>query len=313
MEYYQTTQNRAAQTVAVITHSAPGLTVGDTSVADLQAQALALEGLSQMRDDALVAYDRAVNAENQGFLAIQAMVLTLPLAAEADLDDSNPIESGLLDLLGPVYGITPRTTELALERGKKLVSALTTINAYQISHIPPRRPILSGGRDVEALMTALAIQPGLEQEVDDRVAQVMGTRIALRLAATGVDRLNKRFYAKLQSEARSSPTLAQALGQIATESANLPHTLSIRSLLQGGTDNLHLLLSYDNGSYDGTATSSVEWQVVGTDADFVHQVGADPSGNTLGPFAKGQMVRVRTRVVSGNGATTGSVRVLTLV
>ena len=83
--------------------------------------------------------------------------------------------------------------------------------------------------------------------------------------------------------------------------------------MQGGADHLHILLSYDNGTYDGTATSTVEWLVVGVDADFTHhRVTADPSGNALGPFSVGQTVQLRTRVTNTNGTTTGSVRTLTL-
>ena len=132
------------------------------------------------------------------------------------------------------------------------------------------------------------------------------------MAATALDRLNKRFYSRLQSEARTNAALAAALGQIVTDGANLPGTLGIRSVLQGGTDHLHVLLSYDNGSYDGTATSTVEWMVVGIDPDFNHHVPADPSGNALGPFTAGQTVNLRTRVTNANGTTTGSVRTLTI-
>jgi len=38
----------------------------------------------------------------------------------------------------------------------------------------------------------------------------------------------------------------------------------------------------------------------------------DPSGNTLGPFAVGKTVKLRTRVTSGVGTTTGSIRTLTI-
>jgi len=37
------------------------------------------------------------------------------------------------------------------------------------------------------------------------------------------------------------------------------------------------------------------------------------SGNALGPFTIGQVVKLRTRVTNTNGTTTGSVRTLTLL
>jgi hypothetical protein len=313
MEYHQAIQNRAGQTVAVVNKYIPTLTVGGVTAAGLLAQSQALDPLAQARDNALAESDAANNAENLGFIAIQALDFSLPHAAESDLSDSLPAESALLDLLPPVYAIDPRTTELALQRGQKLVSALTKINIYVTSLTPPRAAITSGGKGATELTAAIAAQPALEQAVADRATDVTTARTALRTAATAVDRLNKRFYTRLQSEARTNDALATALGQITTDSGNQPRTLGLKSILQGGTDHLHILLSYDNGTYDGTATNTVEWLVVGVDADFTsHSVPVDPSGNALGPFAVGQTVQLRTRVTNNNGTTTGSVRTLTI-
>ncbi len=312
MEYYQAIQSRAAQTAAVINQAIPALAIGGVTAADLITQSENLNSLAQARDHALADYDVANNAENQGFLAISALSLSLPKAAEGDLDDADDTESDLLDLLSPAYAIKPRTTANALERGKKVVSALTKFNAYLAAKTPPLPPVTSGGKGIAQLTAAMSAQPLLEQTVEDRAADVSSARTDLRVAATALDRLNKRFYSKLQSEARDNAALAAALGQIETESANLPGTLGIRNLLQGGTNNLHILLSYDNGSYDGSATNTVEWMVSGTENDFTHSVPADPSGNALGPFAMGQTIKLRTRVSNANGTTTSSIRTLTL-
>ncbi|MEI7997352.1 MAG: hypothetical protein WCH01_20865, partial [Methylococcaceae bacterium] len=160
------------------------------------------------------------------------------------------------------------------------------------------------------LAAALDAQPALEQALEDRMADVATARTALRVAANTLDRLNKRFYAKLKAEARSNPTLESALAQIDTTSAGVPAVLGIKTLVQGGADNLHILLNYDSGSYDGKADSRVEWQVEGVDLDFANSVEADPSGNALGPFTIGNTVKLRTRVKNSHGTTTGSVRSL---
>lgn len=310
MEYYQAIQNRAAQTAAVINEHVPTLKIGTIGKTELLAQSTALDALAQGRDDAIADSDAAANAENQGFLTIQRLTFQLPKAAEGELDDSVAAESALLDLYSPVYAIIPRTTELALERAMKLVSALNKTNDYLISLTPPREIISSGGKELTDLQGLMTAQPALEQTVEDEAAGATTARSALRVAATAVDRLNKRFYKKLEGEARTNAALADALGQIDTGAANLPGTLGIKSVLQGGTDDLHLLVSYDNGTYDGNATSIVEWQVVGVDAGFTHNVAADPSGNALGPFTAGQTVKLRTRVTNSNGTTTGSVRTI---
>lgn len=312
MEYYQATQNRTAETVAVINRNLPGLSVGGQTAAALSSTSSVLDTMAQTRDDALAAFDEANNFENLGFLTLQSLTLALPQAAAGELNDEIPVESGLLDLLSPVYAITPRTTEFAMERGKKLVSALTLINTYLAGIVPARAPITSGGRGIAQLTAALSSQPGRCQNEENRAADARAARTTLRVAATGLDRLNKRFYSRLQSEARTNPTLAAALSQITTDSTNLPGTLAIKSLLQGGSGGLHLLLSYENGSYDNSATNTVEWMVSDVDTDFTHQVPADPSGNAIGPFTAGSTVKLRTRVTNANGSTTGSIRTLVI-
>jgi len=313
MEFYQTIQNRTGQTVAVINQHIPTLKVGTVDATGLLAQADALSGLAQTRDNELTNYDAAHNAENQGFLAIQRLCLSLPQAAEGELDDTVPAESALIDLLAAAYAIVPRTTELALERGHKIVSALNKINTFLAAAVPPRPAITAGGKGVADLVALMAAQPALEQTVEDRIVDVTAARTDLRTAATTVDRLNKRFYDKLEAEARSNPALATALLGITTGSENLPGTLGIRSILQGGLNGLQLLTSYENGTYTTGATSTLEWMVVGVDTDFTNSTAADPSGNALGPFTIGQVVKLRTRVTNTNGTTTGSVRTLTLL
>ena len=53
MEYYQAIQTRAGQTVAVINHNVPALTVGGVTSAGLLTQSQALNALAQARDNAL--------------------------------------------------------------------------------------------------------------------------------------------------------------------------------------------------------------------------------------------------------------------
>lgn len=312
MEYYQAIQNRTGQTVAVINQYVPTMKVGAVDAAGLLALADGLNPLAQARDNALTDYDAAVNAENQGFLTIQRLTLALPQSAEGELDDTVQAEADLIDLLDPAYAIVPRTTELALGRGKKVVSAVTKINTFLAPAVPARGPITAGGKGVADLTSEMNAQPAKEQTVEDRAVDVTDARTALRSAAATVDRLNKRFFAKLEAEARTNPALAEALAGITT-GANLPGTLGIVSVLQGGLNGLQVLVSYENGTYTTGATSTVEWMVEGVDTDFTHTAPADPSGNALGPFTVGQVVKLRTRVTNANGTTTGSVRTLTIL
>lgn len=309
MEYFQHIQNRTGQTVAVMNQYLPGMTVGNFKAGDFLTQSDALNGKAQARDDALDDYDQAVNAEHAGYLVIRRLSLSLPRMAEGDLDAEDETEAGLMDLFDPAYSVQPRTTELAIERGQKVVSALNRVNPHLASK--SMTEVKSDGRGVGDLTTALAAQPALEQDVEDKLAAVTAARTTLRTAARQLDRLNKRAYAKLEAEARTNPDLKAALGQIDTGPGG-PPTLGIKKVLQGGADNRHVLISYENGSFTAGAVNTVEWMVAGVDADFSsHSEPADPSGNTLGPFTAGQTVKLRTRVVL-NGTTTGSTRTITI-
>ena len=70
MEYYQAYQNRAAQTAAVINKYIPALKIGGVDAAGLLAQSEALDGLAQLRDDAIANSDAAAIAEHLGYLQI---------------------------------------------------------------------------------------------------------------------------------------------------------------------------------------------------------------------------------------------------
>jgi hypothetical protein len=312
MEFHQSIQSRTSQTVSVIGTVVTGLSVAGVDAAGLAAQGTALEQLAQQRDHALADYDGANNAERLGLLALQTMVLALPKVVEAELNEHVDAESALLDLLSPVYAIKPRTTEATLTRGHKLASALARINAYLAALNPPRPEITSSGKGLADLTAAMAAQAGLLQALNDRNAQLNQARAALREAAVTLDRLNKRFYAKLQAEVRSNPALTQAMAQIDTGVPNLPTTLSIKAVVQGGEDHLHLLVAYDPGRIDAQAESTLEWLVDGSEADFAHSAPVAPSGNSIGPFAASQTVKLRTRVRNGNGSSTSAVRSLSI-
>ena len=310
MEQYQSTQNRAMQTVAVINSNIPTLTVAGTTAAALATLAAALDTTAATRDGFIATNDQAVNAEHLNSLLIAKLGMALPQAAKGELDDEKPVESGLLNLLDEAFGITPRTTDLRLKRGKKVAAALVRMNTYLAAQIPSRPPITAAGKGVTDLNNAMGQQPALEQAVQNTTADVTTARTNLDTADHVVDRLNKRFYQKLLAEARSNATLDAALAQIDTETNNLPGTLSIQSVLQGGVDQLHILVSYVNGTGSDADERLLDWMVVGVDADFANTVAVDLSGNALGPFLAGKTVKMRTRTVNQHGTRTSATRTL---
>ena len=211
MEYYQIVQSRAYQTVAVLNNFTAGIKVGGITADGLQSQAEALTPLAQTRDDAINTEGASANAEHLGQTQLHTLVVQLPKVAEGELNDAVPEETALIDSLAPVYAIQPSTTALVLERGMRLKSALGPINTYLAAQVPVRGPITSGGKGLADLAALITAQPDLIQDKDDKQADVSSTRSALHAAAAVVDRLNKRFYAKLEAEAATQPALAAAL------------------------------------------------------------------------------------------------------
>ena len=108
----------------------------------------------------------------------------------------------------------------------------------------------------------------------------------------------------------TNPDLATALSQITTESENLPETLSIRSMLQGGPALLHVLVGYEPGTGTDANELWLDWMVEGVDTEFTHSVAADMSGNQIGPFTPDQTIIIRTRALNSNGARTSAKRKL---
>ncbi|MES2568951.1 MAG: hypothetical protein V4710_02725 [Verrucomicrobiota bacterium] len=310
MEYHQSVQNRAFQTVAVLNLHLPGMSVGNVAAADLRARAEGLNLLAQSRNDALVQYERATSAEKDGFEVLRRLVLNLPKAAESELDRRIAAEATLLGLLDPVYAIAPRNTDMVQQRAQRLLSALESINAYLAAQTPPRGPVRSAGAGAMELAAVLAGHPALEQAVENHAARVSTARSVLRMEAGNVDQINKRFYKKLRAEARSSAVVAAALEQISTESDALPGTLGIESIIQGGIDGLHLMVSFEVGTGTGATQKELEWMVEPVDRDFVHAMEVDLNGSVLGPFRAQQNVKIRTRVSNGKGSRTGSVRTM---
>ena len=308
MEYFQAIQNRAAQTAAVVNQYVPELSVGDITASQLLTLSQQLNTLAQQRNDALVAYDAANTEVQRGFTALRQFVLALPKVVQGELNDAVDAESALLDLLSPVFAIDPRNSELTLKRAMKLMSALGAIDAYLATRTPSRPAIRAGGRGYAELTAMINAFPSIMQRCEDRGADVSAARTALRAAAVDLDRVNKRFFNKLKAEARSHAALAGAMSQIETSARNLPATLSIRDIRQGGAEQRQLLVNYVAVTFDDGAENFIEWRHADGPDGFPNVLPADPSGNALGPFESGARVQLRTRVKNSTGATTGSIR-----
>ncbi len=121
------------------------------------------------------------------------------------------------------------------------------------------------------------------------------------------DRLNNRWYSVVKQSRAPGEPMSQALTGIPTEpSTSAPETIEIDTVSQRGEGGLQVLVKYIPGGRDHATTKSVQWQVVGTDADFANTSPLDPSGNALGPFEVGKVVKIRTlEAIAWRPRTTG--------
>ena len=72
------------------------------------------------------------------------------------------------------------------------------------------------------------------------------------------------------------------------------------------------LVAYVPGGGAHATTMLIKWQIVGTDATFVHSAPLDASGNALGPFAVGQVVKIITETSNSAGTRTTAPRTITI-
>jgi hypothetical protein len=95
------------------------------------------------------------------------------------------------------------------------------------------------------------------------------------------------------------------------EGTPAPDTIEIATVTQGGDGGLQVLVAYVPGGGDHATTKLVKWQV-GSETDFPHSAPLDASGNALGPFTQGQVVKIITQVSNSAGTRTVAPRTITI-
>jgi hypothetical protein len=144
--------------------------------------------------------------------------------------------------------------------------------------------------------------------LENKGALVEAAKDAQRENDRAADRLNKRFYQIAKAGNDPGSPLHEALKGIPTEPSTPPPTpIEIAMVTQGGDDGLQVLVTVESGGGKHATTKLVQWMVEGVDEDFTHTVPLSAKEGSagwvpvaLGPFAPGQVVKVRT--LAGNSA-----------
>jgi hypothetical protein len=216
MQYHQGIQERTRQTVAVIREFCPALQVSLISAEGLAERAEALDGLAQARDAGEAAAQMAEKAEAGAYAQMRDFTLRVSRLIEGHFPDAHPLRESLQ----AVYAIVPESRAAILRRADVLLPIWRQADEALAERHPAEGPVMCDGKgaaDAAALRSGIG---KLGQATAATHAPLALARAALRTAARAVDKLNKRFYKKLQAESRDNAALCEGMKQIPAERAH---------------------------------------------------------------------------------------------
>ena len=313
MQPWEITKERAIATLTVWTQHAPTLQIGTQTATDLETLIDGFEPLVQARatkqDDA----DAAYRAVQSNLLKLQLLGARVPQIIEGQLSGNE----GLMRDLRDVYKIKQTGQNKILERARRLhpvwVRADAALAAVTPAQPPITRPIQGVAHTAAMYLALLNGHTALTQAMSDTDGLYDAALDALDDHDEECDDLIKRWYKVAKAVFEPGSAAYAALDSIPTEpSTPAPDPIEIATLVQGGDTGLQVLVSYVAGGGAHATTRLVRWQVDGVDPGFDLSAPLDPSGNALGPFTIGQVVRVITEVSNSVGSRTSAVRTITI-
>ena len=313
MEYWEITKDRAQKTLPVWQQLLPALNVGTVTAAAFATLIEGFEPLVQARTVAQDAFDEAFRAVQAALLKMKIVGTKVPQIIEGQLDENE----GLMADVNDLYAVVPRAESSILARARALHPVWVRANAALAALVPPQPPItrvIAGVAQTAALLKALLDgYTDVVGAMEDKASLLDGKRAALRTLDRTVDQLSKRWYKLVKAAYDPGSPVFEALAGIPTEpSTPAPDPVEVATVAQGGDNGLQVLVAYVPGGGSHATTKEVQWQIVGTDADFTHSAPLDASGNALGPFAVGTVVNLRTLVSNSVGTQTTAPRTITL-
>lgn len=320
MQPWEITKARAQATLTVWTQHAPTMTVAGAGPADLEALIDGFEPRLQaraLRRDEADAAGRAVQSSLQRMHLLGARV---PRIIEAQLSEDEGIRRDLRD----VYRVKLTSQNTILERARRLHPVWVRANAILAAMSPPLPPLtrpIQGVAHTAAMYLALVDSfTALTGAASDAEGRYDDALAAMDEHVRACDSLIKRWYKMAKATFDPGTPAHAALDRIPTEPTTpYPVPIEIATLVQGGEGGLHLLVSYAPGGGAHATKKVVKWQIGETEGvdgvDPVPDQSAplEASGNTLGPFAVGQVVQVVTEVKNSAGTRTSAVRRIEIV
>lgn len=312
MEYWEVTKERAQISHPIWVTYLATLKIGTLGHADLLTLIDGYEPLAQARATAQDAFDEGERGVARSLLVMKILGVKVPAMIDAQLSENDSIMGDVND----VQAISARSEPSILKRARMLhpvwVAANTALAALTPAQ-PPIKRVIAGTEFTAALLKAEL--DGFTDVVktmrdEERVLNVK--RADLRTHDRATDQLIKRWYKNAKALAEPGSDLATALQDVPTETGTpAPDTIEIATVTQGGVNGLQVLVAYVPGGGDHATTRLVKWQV-DAETDFPHSAPLDASGNALGPFAEGQVVKIITQVSNSSGTRTVAPRTITI-
>lgn len=312
MEYWEETKDRAQQSRPVWVQFTPNMKINNLGHADLDGFIDGYEPMVQARTGAQDEFDESERAVQRSLLVMKILGTKVPAIMEGMLSDQTALMKDVDDL----YATTPKSEGTVLKRARDLHPVWVRANTALTGTVPPQSALTRrvGGTVFTAALLKAQVDgfTDLVKAMRDKESALNMTRMALRAHDRKVDKLIKGWYKAAKADAEAGSDLATALEGIPTEQGvAAPETIEIAMVLQGGEGGLQVLVSYVAGGGDHATTKLIKWQV-GAEVNYPHQAPLDPSGNALGPFAEGTVVKIITEVSNSTDTRTTAARTITL-
>lgn len=288
-QLWQITHARALQSQGVWELSAD-FQVGDLDKPTHNNLAIDLVGLAVATENAKNILDTKDGALGVEYTYFQSMNTALASRFDSEFPDDHPMQRDV----DQVSGIRPDSRSAIEERTLKTISLWLKINAERAAATPAGSPILVRGSTAAAYQTRWQALPAKRQDREDAAGGWRSHNSIQRNAARTLDAANKSWYQAWKSEFPAGTPEGDALAGVDTENGTAqPQVLEIAAIVQEG---LSLRVTYVPGTGAHATVLDLLHQVEGVHADYQRTTANVPSGNLIGPFTAGQIVRVRTDV-----------------
>lgn len=286
---WQIIQARALQTQGVW-ELAQTFTIGTRGKDDHAELVAALVGQAEDAEAAKNTLDTADGALAVEYAFFQTMNVALAARFDSEVPDEDPMQRDV----DQISGIRQTSRATIEERTLKTIACWQKLNAARAAAVPPVPAIVARGTAAAAYQTRWAALPAKRQTREEAAGAWRSANSTLRASARTLDVFNKTWYQAWKSEFPAGTPEGDALAGVDTEDGTaMPQVLEIAAIVQEG---LSLRVTYVAESGAHATVLDLLHLVEGVQADYQRVTANVPSGNLIGPFTAGQIVRVRTDV-----------------